>query len=100
MRSESERDSLIALPSSCINSFSFSSTPCPFLGGPFSAYHSIFLMLARQVQFHTNIKVAPTSDSAPEDHSLNRNIGQGNILSSRKGSKVVSLRCPLHWYWQ
>src|SRR5579872_387521 len=29
MRSESESDSLIAFPSSCIKSFSFSSTACP-----------------------------------------------------------------------
>src|SRR5580692_13050529 len=57
MRSESESDSLIALPSSCINSLSFSSTHCPFLlavGSPLE-YHSTFLMLERQAQFHQKV---------------------------------------------
>src|SRR5260221_5422136 len=96
MRSESERDSLIALPSSCINSFSFSSTPCPFLGGPFSAYHSIFLMLARQVQVHTNMKGGATSDSAPQDMLLEKISGEANDLSRRNVFKVLRVPCALH----
>src|SRR5580658_5299456 len=57
MRSESDSDSLIAFPSSCISSLSFSSTHCPFLrsaGSP-SGYHSIFLMLPTQPQFHQKV---------------------------------------------
>src|SRR5260370_1061294 len=31
---------------------------------------------------------------------LKKISAKANVLSSQNVSKVLSLRCPLHWYWQ
>src|ERR1700722_9591693 len=63
MRSESDNDSLIALPNSCISSFSFSSTRCPFLGGPLQAYHYL-VDVSNATTVSTKFLVSQASGSA------------------------------------